>query len=80
MTLCLQVASWTKYWVALCETQLYYYAAKSLKASDRKHVSLRSHVAHNRHTNIHTPVLTSLLLLVLLSSSQRAASVCVSWV
>uniref|UniRef100_A0AAQ4S2I6 Ral GEF with PH domain and SH3 binding motif 2 n=1 Tax=Gasterosteus aculeatus aculeatus TaxID=481459 RepID=A0AAQ4S2I6_GASAC len=37
MTLCLQVASWTKYWVALCETQLYYYAAKSLKASDRKH-------------------------------------------
>ncbi|XP_077963935.1 ras-specific guanine nucleotide-releasing factor RalGPS2 isoform X2 [Gasterosteus aculeatus] len=31
------VASWTKYWVALCETQLYYYAAKSLKASDRKH-------------------------------------------
>ncbi|KAM8875619.1 ras-specific guanine nucleotide-releasing factor RalGPS2 isoform 2-T5 [Spinachia spinachia] len=31
------VASWTKYWVALCETQLYYYTAKSLKASDRKH-------------------------------------------
>ncbi|KAL6107472.1 ralgps2 [Pungitius sinensis] len=31
------VASWTKYWVALCETRLYYYAAKSLKASDRKH-------------------------------------------
>uniref|UniRef100_A0A8C2ZHE0 Ral GEF with PH domain and SH3 binding motif 2 n=1 Tax=Cyclopterus lumpus TaxID=8103 RepID=A0A8C2ZHE0_CYCLU len=31
------VASWTKFWVALCETQLYYYPAKSLKATERKH-------------------------------------------
>ncbi|XP_030626637.1 ras-specific guanine nucleotide-releasing factor RalGPS2 isoform X2 [Chanos chanos] len=31
------VASWSKYWVALCGTQLYYYPAKSLKASERKH-------------------------------------------
>lgn len=34
----LQVAAWTKYWVALCGDQLYYYPAKSLKASERKHV------------------------------------------
>lgn len=33
-----QVAAWTKYWVALCGDQLYYYPAKSLKASERKHV------------------------------------------
>ncbi|XP_020487567.1 ras-specific guanine nucleotide-releasing factor RalGPS2 isoform X2 [Labrus bergylta] len=31
------VASWTKYWVALCGDHLYYYPAKSLKATERKH-------------------------------------------
>ncbi|CAJ1060067.1 ras-specific guanine nucleotide-releasing factor RalGPS2 isoform X2 [Xyrichtys novacula] len=31
------VASWTKYWVALCGAHLYYYPAKSLKATERKH-------------------------------------------
>uniref|UniRef100_A0A667YGI6 Ral GEF with PH domain and SH3 binding motif 2 n=1 Tax=Myripristis murdjan TaxID=586833 RepID=A0A667YGI6_9TELE len=31
------VASWNKYWVALCGTQLYYYSPKFLKASERKH-------------------------------------------
>ncbi|XP_011613038.1 ras-specific guanine nucleotide-releasing factor RalGPS2 isoform X2 [Takifugu rubripes] len=31
------VAAWTKYWVALCGDQLYYYPAKSLKATERKH-------------------------------------------
>uniref|UniRef100_A0A8C7G319 Ral GEF with PH domain and SH3 binding motif 2 n=1 Tax=Oncorhynchus kisutch TaxID=8019 RepID=A0A8C7G319_ONCKI len=31
------VASWTKFWVALCGTQLYFYPAKSLKATERKH-------------------------------------------
>uniref|UniRef100_A0A4W5JYJ9 Ral GEF with PH domain and SH3 binding motif 2 n=1 Tax=Hucho hucho TaxID=62062 RepID=A0A4W5JYJ9_9TELE len=31
------VASWTKFWVALCGTQLYYYHAKSIKATERKH-------------------------------------------
>ncbi|XP_062311324.1 ras-specific guanine nucleotide-releasing factor RalGPS2-like isoform X1 [Osmerus eperlanus] len=31
------VSSWTKYWMALCGSQLYYYNAKSLKASERKH-------------------------------------------
>lgn len=35
----LKVAAWTKYWVALCGDQLYYYPAKSLKATERKHVS-----------------------------------------
>ncbi|XP_078498314.1 ras-specific guanine nucleotide-releasing factor RalGPS2 isoform X3 [Lissotriton helveticus] len=31
------VASWTKYWAALCGTQLFYYTAKSIKATERKH-------------------------------------------
>ncbi|KAL4634965.1 ras-specific guanine nucleotide-releasing factor RalGPS2-like isoform X1 [Arapaima gigas] len=31
------VASWTKYWVALCGTQIHYYPSKSLKATERKH-------------------------------------------
>ncbi|XP_053549264.1 ras-specific guanine nucleotide-releasing factor RalGPS2 isoform X4 [Bombina bombina] len=31
------VASWTKYWAVLCGTQLIYYTAKCLKATDRKH-------------------------------------------
>ncbi|KAI7799333.1 Ralgps2 protein [Triplophysa rosa] len=31
------VAAWTKYWVALCGNHLYYYTAKSLKATERKH-------------------------------------------
>ncbi|XP_078263541.1 ras-specific guanine nucleotide-releasing factor RalGPS2 isoform X1 [Rhinoraja longicauda] len=31
------VASWTKYWVALCGPKLYYYSAKSLKPTERKH-------------------------------------------
>lgn len=31
------VASWTKYWVALCGDNLFYYPAKSLKATERKH-------------------------------------------
>ncbi|XP_054646468.1 ras-specific guanine nucleotide-releasing factor RalGPS2 isoform X3 [Dunckerocampus dactyliophorus] len=36
------VASWTKYWVALCSTQLYYYPVKSLKATERKHFKSKS--------------------------------------
>ncbi|CAK6433381.1 unnamed protein product [Pipistrellus nathusii] len=31
------VASWTKYWAALCGTQLFNYIAKSLKATERRH-------------------------------------------
>lgn len=46
MSLCVQVASWTKYWVALCGTQLYYYPAKSLKATERKHVSRTETLSH----------------------------------
>ncbi|XP_067828891.1 ras-specific guanine nucleotide-releasing factor RalGPS1-like [Heptranchias perlo] len=29
------VSSWTTYWVALCDSQMVYYAAKSLKSTDR---------------------------------------------
>ncbi|XP_077573735.1 ras-specific guanine nucleotide-releasing factor RalGPS2 isoform X2 [Stigmatopora nigra] len=36
------VASWTKYWVALCSTQLYFYPVKSLKATERKHFKSKS--------------------------------------
>lgn len=45
----LQVAAWTKYWVALCGDQLYYYPAKSLKATERKHVGHTSNPAVSHH-------------------------------
>lgn len=44
----IQVAAWTKYWVALCGAQLYYYPAKSLKATERKHVSCKDAHVHSR--------------------------------
>lgn len=44
-----QVAAWTKYWVALCGDQLYYYPAKSLKATERKHVGHTSNQTDHIH-------------------------------
>lgn len=52
-----QVAAWTKYWVALCGDQLYYYPAKSLKATERKHVGHTRQIRSIRQITSTVPLL-----------------------